>query len=57
MAGSSTRSPDPFRPGRGKWKKILFIVGDFAEDYEVMAPFQALMLGHSLDAACPAEIR
>jgi hypothetical protein len=29
-------------------KKILFLVGDFAEDYEVMVPFQALtMLGHS----------
>ncbi len=28
-------------------KKILFLVGDFAEDYEVMVPFQALtMLGH-----------
>jgi len=23
-------------------KKILFLVGDFAEDYEVMVPFQAL---------------
>ena len=25
-------------------KKILFLVGDFAEDYEVMVPFQALTM-------------
>jgi protease I len=31
-------------------KKILFLVGDFAEDYEVMVPFQALtMVGHIHD--------
>ena len=35
-------------------KKILFLVGDFAEDYEVMMPFQALtMLGHVVHAVCP----
>jgi protease I len=35
-------------------KRILMIVGDFAEDYETMVPFQALqMLGHSVDAVCP----
>ena len=35
-------------------KKVLFLVGDFAEDYEVMVPFQALtMLGHIVHAACP----
>jgi len=35
-------------------KKILMIVGDYAEDYETMVPFQALrMLGHSVDAVCP----
>jgi protease I len=35
-------------------KKILFIVGDFAEDYEVMIPFQALtMVGHTVHAVCP----
>ena len=29
-------------------KKILLLVGDFVEDYEVMVPFQALqMVGHS----------
>jgi protease I len=35
-------------------KKILQLVGDFAEDYEVMVPFQALqMVGHTVHAACP----
>lgn len=35
-------------------KRILFLVGDFAEDYEVMVPFQALqMVGHDVDAVCP----
>lgn len=35
-------------------KKILFLVGDFVEDYEVMVPFQALsMLGYQVDAVCP----
>ena len=37
-------------------KKILFLVGDFVEDYEVMVPFQALlMVGHSVHAACPGK--
>jgi protease I len=37
-------------------KTILFLVGDFAEDYEVMVPFQALtMLGHRVDAVCPGK--
>lgn len=35
-------------------KKILMIVGDYAEDYETMVPFQALqMVGHQVDAVCP----
>jgi protease I len=35
-------------------KKILMLVGDFMEDYEVMVPFQALqMVGHTVDAVCP----
>lgn len=35
-------------------KRILFLVGDFVEDYEVMVPFQMLlMVGHRCDAACP----
>lgn len=30
-------------------KKILMIVGDYVEDYEVMVPFQALlMVGHTV---------
>lgn len=34
--------------------KILMLVGDFVEDYEVMVPFQALqMVGHTVDAVCP----
>lgn len=35
-------------------KKILMLVGDYAEDYEVMVPFQALqMVGHDVAAVCP----
>ncbi len=35
-------------------RKILQLVGDFAEDYEVMVPFQALqMVGHTVHAVCP----
>ena len=35
-------------------KKILFLTGDFAEDYETMVPFQALQaVGHVVDAVCP----
>lgn len=35
-------------------KKLLMLVGDFVEDYEVMVPFQALaMVGHSVHAVCP----
>jgi protease I len=37
-------------------KKILILVGDYVEDYEVMVPFQALlMLGHSVHAVCPGK--
>ena len=37
-------------------KKILFLTGDFAEDYETMVPFQALqMVGHVVDAVCPGK--
>jgi protease I len=36
--------------------KILMIVGDYVEDYEVMVPFQALqMLGHTVHAVCPEK--
>lgn len=35
-------------------KKILMLVGDFVEDYEVMVPFQALlMVGYQVHAVCP----
>ena len=35
-------------------KKLLFIVGDYVEDYEVMVPFQALSaVGHEVSAVCP----
>lgn len=35
-------------------KKILMLVGDFVEDYEVMVPFQTLLtVGHKVDAVCP----
>jgi protease I len=37
-------------------KDILMLVGDYAEDYETMVPFQALgMLGYQVDAVCPGK--
>ena len=37
-------------------KKILMLVGDFVEDYEVMVPFQALQaVGHTVHAVCPGK--
>jgi protease I len=37
-------------------KSILMVVGDFAEDYEVMVPFQALQaVGHTVHAVCPGK--
>jgi len=37
-------------------KSILMLVGDYAEDYEVMVPFQALlMVGHTVHAVCPGK--
>ena len=37
-------------------QRILMLVGDFAEDYETMVPFQALlMLGHTVHAVCPGK--
>src|SRR6476646_2248028 len=36
--------------------KVLMLVGDFVEDYEVMVPFQALlMVGHTVHAVCPGK--
>ena len=35
-------------------KKILVLVGDYVEDYEVMVPFQTLLaVGHTVHAVCP----
>jgi protease I len=35
-------------------KSILMLIGDYVEDYEVMVPFQALMMvGHTVHAVCP----
>jgi len=37
-------------------KKILLLAGDFVEDYEVMVPFQGLlMVGHTVHAVCPKK--
>lgn len=35
-------------------KKLLMLVGDYAEDYETMVPFQTLLtVGHIVHAVCP----
>ena len=37
-------------------RKILMLVGDYVEDYEVMVPFQALqMVGFEVHAVCPGK--
>jgi deglycase len=37
-------------------KSILMLVGDYVEDYEVMVPFQSLMMvGHTVHAVCPGK--
>lgn len=37
-------------------KSILMLIGDYVEDYEVMVPFQALlMVGHTVHAVCPGK--
>jgi protease I len=37
-------------------KSILMLVGDYVEDYEVMVPFQALLMtGHEVHAVCPGK--
>jgi protease I len=37
-------------------KKILMLVGDYVEDYEVMVPFQMLtMVGHTVHTVCPGK--
>jgi protease I len=38
-------------------QKILFLTGDYAEDYETMVPFQMLqMVGHTVHAVCPDKV-
>ncbi len=37
-------------------KRILLLAGDYVEDYEIMVPFQMLlMVGHKVDAVCPGK--
>ena len=37
-------------------KKILMLVGDYVEDYEVMVPYQMLlMVGHRVHTVCPQK--
>ncbi len=37
-------------------KKILILAGDYVEDYELMVPFQMLlMLGYDVHAVCPGK--
>lgn len=37
-------------------KSILMLIGDYVEDYEVMVPFQALlMVGYTVHAVCPGK--
>lgn len=37
-------------------KKVLMIAGDFTEDYEVMVPYQALLMaGVCVDVVCPGK--
>jgi protease I len=48
--------PCPSREVAMARKNILMLVGDYVEDYEVMVPFQALlMVGHSVHAVCPGK--
>jgi protease I len=42
------------KPTANPTAKLLMLVGDYVEDYEVMVPFQALqMVGHTVHAICP----
>eukprot|EP00124_Ichthyophonus_hoferi_P002915 Ihof_evm2s223 gene=Ihof_evmTU2s223 len=37
-------------------KNILMLAGDFVEDYEIMVPYQALlMVGHTVHVVCPGK--
>ncbi len=36
----------------------MLLVGDYAEDYETMVPFQMLLMaGHAVDAMCPGKAK
>ena len=38
--------------------KVLMLVGDYVEDYEVMVPFQTLLaVGHTVHAVCPGKAK
>jgi protease I len=37
-------------------KNILMLIGDYVEDYEVMVPYEALlMVGHAVHSVCPGK--
>lgn len=37
-------------------KRVLMLIGDYVEDYEVMVPFQCLQVfGYTVHAACPGK--
>jgi protease I len=37
-------------------KRVLLLAGDYVEDYEIMVPFQMLLLvGHDVHAVCPGK--
>jgi len=37
-------------------KKLLLLAGDYVEDYEIMVPYQMLlMVGHAVDCVCPGK--
>jgi hypothetical protein len=38
-----------FRGGAMSKKSILMLIGDYVEDYEVMVPYQALMMADSVN--------
>lgn len=43
-----------FEGGQDDGQRVLMLVGDYVEDYEVMVPFQALSaFGIQVDAVCP----
>src|SRR5713226_8636611 len=55
LAARARTEPSSRPPRRNHMaKKILMLVGDYGEDYEIMVPFQALqMVGHTVHAVCP----